>query len=152
MVQLLPGGGTGRITEGNDFVVKRNQEEAVIGNYGRENDPSLLEYVQAHGDERASLRIIGLLILLDGHAVIDHVAQVLYDHPNHHERIFHALLLLGEEAEEVLLEMLHDPDAPAILRAEAASLLGIVAPNVDIREYPSILGEYSLLTDPSLRL
>src|SRR5260370_14763573 len=108
-------------------------EEKVLAHHDREMIPSLLENVEAPGTERASLRIIGLLILLDGHAVIDHVAQVLYDHPNHHERIFHALLLLGEEAEEVLLEMLHDPDAPAILRAEAASLLGIVAPNMDIR-------------------
>jgi len=144
LVQLLQSDEPDDITMAMTLLLERIHEEALLAHHDREMIPSLLEYVQAHGDERASLRITGLLVLLDGHAVIDHVAQVLYDHPNHHERIFHALLLLGEEAEEVLLEMLHDPDAPAILRAEAASLLGIGAPNVDIREYARMLGEYGL--------
>jgi HEAT repeat protein len=144
LVQLLQSDEPDDITMAMTLLLERIHEEALLAHHDREMIPSLLEYVQAHGDERASLRITGLLVLLDGHAVIDHVAQVLYDHPNHHERIFHALLLLGEEAEEVLLEILHDPDAPAILRAEAASLLGIGAPNVDIREYARMLGEYGL--------
>jgi len=150
LVQLLQSDEPDDITMAMTLLLERIHEETLLAHHDREMIPSLLEYVQAHGDERASLRIIGLLILLDGHAVIDHVAQVLYDHPNHHERIFHALLLLGEEAEEVLLEMLHDPDAPAILRAEAASLLGIVAPNVDIREYARMLGEYGLWAGQSV--
>ena len=150
LVQLLQSDEPDDITMAMTLLLERIHEETLLAHHDREMIPSLLEYVQAHGDERASLRITGLLILLDGHAVIDHVAQVLYDHPNHHERIFHALLLLGEEAEEVLLEMLHDPDAPAILRAEAASLLGIVAPNVDIREYARMLGEYGLWAGQSV--
>jgi HEAT repeat protein len=150
LVQLLRSDEPDDITMAMTLLLERIHEETLLTHHDREMIPSLLEYVQAHGDERASLRIIGLLILLDGHAVIDHVTQVLYDHPNHHERIFHALLLLGEEAEEVLLEMLHDPDVPAILRAEAASLLGIVAPNVDIREYARMLGEYGLWAGQSV--
>src|SRR5713101_1728698 len=150
LVQFLQSDEPDDITMAMTLLLERIHEETLLAHHDREMIPSLLEHVQAHGDERASLRIIGLLILLDGHAVIDHVAQVLYDHPNHHERIFHALLLLGEEAEEVLLKMLHDPDAPAILRAEAASLLGIVAPNVDIREYARMLGEYGLWAGQSV--
>jgi HEAT repeat protein len=150
LVQLLRSNEPDDITMAMTLLLERIHGEALLAHHDREMIPSLLEYVQAHGDEQASLRIIGLLILLDRNAIIDHVTQVLYDYPNHHERIFHALLLLGEEAEEVLLEMLHDPDAPAILRAEAASLLGMVAPNVDIREYARMLGEYGLWAGQSV--
>ncbi|HKF39311.1 MAG TPA: HEAT repeat domain-containing protein, partial [Ktedonobacteraceae bacterium] len=150
LVQLLRSDEPDDITMAMTLLLERIHEEARLSHHEREMIPSLLEHVQAHGDERASLRIIGLLILLDGHAVIDHVTQVLYDYPNHHERILHALLLLGEEAEEVLLEMLHDPDMPAILRAEAAGLLGMVAPNVDIREYARMPGEYGLWAGQSV--
>jgi len=76
--------------------------------------------------------------------VIDHMAQVLYDYPNHQERLIQAFLLLGEDADEVLLDMLHDPTAPANLRAEAAGVLGMIAPHAEIREYARMTGEYGL--------
>jgi len=103
-----------------------------------------LEHVQTHSDERASLRIMALLLLLGGNSVVDHLQEVLYNYPNHQQLFIYAFLLLGEEGAEVLLEMLHDNEAPALLRAEAAGLLGILAPNVDISESASMLAEYGL--------
>jgi len=40
--------------------------------------------------------------------------------------------------------MLHDPDAPLLLRAEAAGMLGVIAPRMDIREYAKMLADYGL--------
>ncbi len=150
LVQLLQDNEPDNITMAVTLLLERIHDEALQAHHDHEMIPALLEYVQTHGDERASLRIMALLVLLDGHAIIDHVTQVLYDYPNHDARILYALLLLGEEAEEALLEMLHDSDAPAMLRAEAAGLLGIFAPNIDIREYARMLGEYGLWAGQSV--
>ena len=65
--------------------------------------PALLEYVQTHADERASLRIMALLLLLGWGTIIDAMTQVLYDYPNHQERLVQAFLLLGEEAKDALV-------------------------------------------------
>src|SRR5260370_33495062 len=40
--------------------------------------------------------------------------------------------------------MLHDPDAPPLLRAETAGILGMLTPRMDIREYAKMLVEYGL--------
>ncbi|HEX9132674.1 MAG TPA: hypothetical protein VF844_10300, partial [Ktedonobacteraceae bacterium] len=131
---------------------ERINDETLRANGEHEMVPALLEHVQTYSDERASLRIIALLLLLGGNTVVDHITEVLYNYPNHQQLFIYAFLLLGEEGEEVLLEMLHDPEAPTLLRAEAASLLGILAPNVDIRESASMLAEYGLWAGQSAGL
>jgi hypothetical protein len=72
------------------------------------------------------------------------MTDVLYNYPIHQQILVYAFLLLGDEGVEALLEALYDPETPTLLRAEVASLVGILAPNVDIREYASMLGEYGL--------
>ena len=144
LVQLLQSSEPDNISMALALLLERIHDEALQSNGEHEMIPALLEHVQTHSDERASLRIIALLLLLGGPTVIEHLTQVLYDYPNHQRLLVYAFLLLGEEGEEMLLEILHDPDASTMLRAEAASLLGILAPNVDIREYAMMLGEYGL--------
>jgi HEAT repeat protein len=144
LVQLLQSNEPDNISMALALLLERIHDEALQSNTEHEMIPALLEHVQTHSDEKASLRIIALLLLLGGPTVIEHITQVLYDYPNHQRLLIYAFLLLGEEGEEMLLEILHDPDASTMLRAEAASLLGILAPNVDIREYARMLGEYGL--------
>jgi HEAT repeat protein len=150
LVQLLQSNEPDDISMALALLLERMHDEALQSNGEHEMMPALLEHVQTHSDERASLRIIALLLLLGGPTVIERITQVLYDYPNHQRLLVYAFLLLGEEGEEMLLEILHDPEASTMLRAEAASLLGILAPNVDIREYARMLGEYGLWAGQSV--
>ncbi len=144
LVQLLSSDEPEDISMALALLLERIHDEALLPDQGHEMIPVLLEYVQTHAAERAGHRVLTLLLLLGGRTVVDFITQVLYDYPNHQERLLYALLLLGEEAEESLLEILHDSGATAQLRAEAAAVLGLQAPHVDIREYASMLPEYGL--------
>jgi HEAT repeat protein len=144
LVRLLKSTNPDDISMALALLIERINDESLQANGEHEMVPALLEHVQTHSDERASLRIMALLLLLGGNSVVDHLQEVLYNYPNHQQLFIYAFLLLGEEGAEVLLEMLHDNEAPALLRAEAAGLLGILAPNVDISESASMLAEYGL--------
>ncbi len=144
LVRLLKSSDPDDISMALSLLIERINDEELQANAGHEMVPALLEHVQTHSDERASLRIMALLLLLGGNTVVDHIQEVLYNYPNHQQIFIYAFLLLGEEGEEVLLEMLHDNEAPTLLRAEAAGLLGILVPNVDIRETAGMLAEYGL--------
>ncbi len=150
LVQLLKSSEPDDISMALALLLERIHDEALQANGEHEMIPALLEHVQTHSDERASLRIIALLLLLGGNTVIEYLTQVLYDYPNHQRLLAYAFLLLGEDGEEVLLEVLHDPEAATMLRAEAAGLLGILAPNVDIREYARMIGEYGIWAGQSV--
>jgi HEAT repeat protein/phage shock protein A len=144
LVELLKSNESDKISMALVLLLERIHDEALQPNSEHEMIPALLEHVLTHSDEQASLRVLALLLLLGAGMVIDHMAQVLYDYPNHQERLIQAFLLLGEDADEVLLDMLHDPTAPANLRAEAAGVLGMIAPHAEIREYARMTGEYGL--------
>ncbi len=144
LVHLLKSSDPDDISMALALLIERINDETIQADREHEMVPALLEHVQTHSDELASLRIVALLLLLGGNVVIDHMTDVLYNYPNHQQILVYAFLLLGDEGVEALLEILYDPDTPTLLRAEAASLLGILAPNVDIREYASMLSEYGL--------
>jgi HEAT repeat protein len=144
LVRLLNSNNTDDISMALALLIERINDEILQSQDEHEMIPALLEHVQTNSDERASLRIMALLLLLGGDVVIDQIVEVLYNYPNHQQLLVNAFLLLGEEGEEMLLEILHDQDAQTLLRAESASLLGIIAPNVDIRESARMLAEYGL--------
>ena len=144
LVELLKSNESDKISMALTLLLERIHDEALQPNSEHEMVPALLEHALTHSDEQASLRVLALLLLLGAGMVMDHMVQVLYDYPNHQERLIQAFLLLGEDAEEVLLDMLHDPAAPANLRAEAAGVLGMIAPHPDIREYARMTAEYGL--------
>jgi len=150
LVRLLMSNKSDDISMALALLFERINDEALLANGEHEMIPALLEHVQTHSDEQTNLRIIALLLLLGGGTVVDYITQALYDFPNHQHLLVYAFLLLGEEGEEVLLEIIHDPEATATLRAEAAGLLGLLAPNVDIREYARMLGEYGLWAGQSV--
>lgn len=144
LVELLASNEPDHITMALTLLLERIHDEAAQPHTDQEMIPALLEHVQMHGDEVSSLRIISLLLLLGWNTIIEYMAQVLYDFPNHSERLVHAFLLLGEEAQEVLLDMLHNASTPSRLRGEVASVLGMLAEYEDVDEYARTLGEYGL--------
>jgi HEAT repeat protein len=144
LVELLSSNTPGDIAMALSLMLERIHDEALLPGNEHEMIPVLLEYIQTRGDERVSQRLLALLLLIGGSAVVDFIAQVLYEYPHHQPRLLHALLLLGEEAEETLLELLHDPNAPVTLRAEAAGMLGLLSAHPDVREYAKMLPEYGL--------
>ncbi len=144
LVQLLSSDFPDDISMALTLLMERIHDENAQDEREPEMIPILLEHAQMHSDQRASLRILALVLLLGGHTATDSLEHVLYDFPNHSKIFLYAFLLLGEFAEETLLEMLHDPDAPPLLRAEASGILGMIAPRMDIREYAKMLVEYGL--------
>ncbi len=120
-----------------------HDEEQQPGNAG-EMLPALLEHVQSSGEERASLRIMALLILLGGPMVAQALIDALYGNPQSHELLFQAFLLLGQGMEADLLAILRDDSAPTRLQAEASGILGIRVPHRDVREHALSLSKYGL--------
>jgi len=88
--------------------------------------PELLEYIQTHDVERTNLRVLALLLMLDEDAVADHLIQALEEYPNHRPQLSYALLLLGSRTHELLAEVFRDAETSPALRAEAATILGMV--------------------------
>jgi HEAT repeat protein len=152
LVHLLKSNDSDDLSMALALLIERINDEVIQADKGHEMVPALLEQVQTHSDERASHRIVALLLLLGGNVVIEHLIDVLYSYPIHQQILVHALLLLGNEGVEALLDVLYDPDTPPLLRAEVVSLLGILAPNMDIREYASMIGEYGLWAGQSAGL
>ncbi len=144
LVKLLTSDDSQDITMALTLLLERIHDEAAQPDVDQEMIPALLEYVQTHADERASLRIIALLLLLGWGTIIDAMTQVLYDYPNHQERLVQAFLLLGEEAGDALVEILRDPDAPPKLHAEVAGVLGMLTQHADVSQYASTIGNYGL--------
>jgi len=125
------------------LLLERISGEAALSRQDQEMMRALLEYVQTQADERATQRIIALLLLVGGSDVASYIAWGLYhyaDRPNHQERLVRMLLLLGEEAEETLLEMLRYRDTPAELLAEVVSVLGMMTPDQEVYEYARTIG------------
>jgi len=126
------------------LLLERIHDENALPHASHEMIPALLEHVQTHGGEHTSLRIIALLLLLGGSAVIDHLIQVLYTYPTHQDLLVYAFLLLGGEGEEALLEVLHDPNTPSRLYAEVIGILGMLAPYQEVSERAQTLSTYGL--------
>jgi len=144
LVKLLTSDDSQDITMALTLLLERIHDEAAQPDTDQEMIPALLEYVQTHADERASLRIIALLLLLGWGTIIDSITQVLYDYPNHQERLVQAFLLLGEEAKDVLVEILRDSDAPPKLHAEVVGILGMMTQHEAVYQYASTIGDYGL--------
>ena len=138
---------TSHMLQRRNVPISTGQQAAQSTQANQEMIPALLEYVQVHDREIASLRVIALLFLLGGDVVVRNLVHVLYDNPDHHEQLAHAFLFLGEEARKALADILNDTDAPAGLRAEAVSMLGLLGPEREVYEYAQSLSTYGLTTN-----
>jgi HEAT repeat protein len=125
------------------LLLERIADEATLPRTNQEMIQALLEYLQTQSEERATQRIIALLLLVGGSDVANHIAWGLYHYhnqPGHQEQLTQAFLLLGKEAEEVLLEMLRYRAIPPELLAEVVGVLGMMTPHQDVYEYTKAIG------------
>ena len=130
------------------LLVERIHDESALPSANQEMVPTLLEYVQIHEGERISMRIAALLMLLGGESVVNHIIQILYDHPEEYlypEQLLSILLFLRRQSEGMLEGLLNDPQAPTLLRAEAIALLGMMGHVKDVVDYAQSLSTYGLL-------
>ncbi len=129
------------------LLLERIHDEVKLPIANQEMIPALLEYVQIHERERTSLRVIALLLLLGGEAVVKHFVKVLYEYPEHYEQLAYAFLFLGEEGYSALESIVDDPQAPAKLRGEAISVLGLLGSNNDVYGYAQSLSNFGIVNN-----
>jgi HEAT repeat protein len=125
------------------LLLERIVSEAMLSRTDQEMIRALLEHVQTQNDDHTTRRIIALLLLVGGSDVANHIAWGLYhyhDQPGHQEKLTQAFLLLGNVAEEVLLEMLRYRATPPELLCEVVGVLGMMAPHQEVYEYTKAVG------------
>ena len=104
----------------------------------------LVEYVQTHDLTEINLRVIALLLLLGDSAVIEQFVQTLDEYPQQHKQLLYALMLLGEQAQEVLHEKFQQTETSTALRAEIAAILGMTSAPESVLEYVRHIARYGL--------
>ncbi len=145
LVELLTSARQEEISMALALLLERIHDEYLQPGHTGEMLPALLEYVQVSNNERASLRILALLILLGGPVVIGALIDALYAHPQGHTHLISALLLLGQGVEAEILTILRDPDAPAQLQAEVVGILAMRAPQQqEVQKRALSLSEHGL--------
>ena len=131
------------------LLMERVKDEQALSLANQEMIPALLDYVQIHGREQASLRILALLFLLGSDVVIKQLARELYDRSEHHEMLVYAFLFLGEGTRDILQSIVNDPQAAVELRSEAIAMLGLLQPTPEVMNYAQSLSQYGLFTRQS---
>lgn len=144
LVTLLNSARQEDISMALSLLLERIHDEALQPGRAGEMLPALLEHVQSASEERASLRILALLILLGGPAVTRALIDALYANAQNHALLTQTFLLLGQGVEGDLLAVLRDADAPMQLQAEIAGILAMRVPARDIRERALSLSEHGL--------
>lgn len=144
LVELLTSARQEEISMALALLLERIHDEALQTGHAGEMLPALLEHVQSSSDERASLRILALLVLIGGPAVIQALVDALYANPQHHEYLILAFLWLGQRGEAELHAVQRDPAAPARLQAEVAGILAMRSPHKDVLAHARSLSEHGL--------
>jgi HEAT repeat protein len=126
------------------LLLDRVHDEAVQHYADQSMLQVLVEYVQTHGVEETNLRVISLLLLLGDHGILDQLVQALDEYSQHRRQLIHALLLLGEQAQETLLNIFQMAGISPELRAEIAAILGMTSAPEIIAAYAQNLSQYGL--------
>ncbi len=132
------------ITMAVTLLLERIRDEAEQHYADQVMIPELITYVQTNSVEKTNLRIIALLLLLGEQVIKDHLMQALEDLQQPRKQIIYALLLLGEETQEVLLDLFNEPDTSIEMRAELAMVLGMVSAPEIVAEYAQNISKYGL--------
>ena len=144
LVALLTSARQEDISMALSLLLERIHNEALQPGRVGEMLPALLEYVQSSSDERASLRILALFVLLGGPVVTQSLLDALYSNDQGHAHLVQSFLLLGQGVEAELLSVLRDSGAPAPLQAEVAGVLAMRVPARDVQERALSLSEHGL--------
>lgn len=151
LVTLLSGTRREDIAMAFSLLLERIHDEAFAPGRAGEMLPALLEHVQSSADERASLRILALFILLGGPVVAQALLAALHANEQGHARLIQTFLLLGQGVEADLLSVVRDTSAPAQVQAEVAGILAMRVPGRDVQERALSLSEYGLWAGRSAR-
>ncbi len=144
LVQLVSSSRAGDMATALALMVERINDEKSLPATTQEMIPALLEYVQVHEQEPASLRILAMLLLFGGEPVVKHLSREVSDHPEHHELLAYAFLFLGDEARSTLASMVNDVNAEPEVRAEAMAMLGLLRPTPDVFDYAQSMSKHGL--------
>jgi hypothetical protein len=129
------------------LLLERVHDEAVQHYADQSMLQVLVEYIQTHGVEETNLRVISLLLLLGDHGILNQLVQALDEYSQHRRQLIHALLLLGEQAQETLLNIFQMAGTSPELRAEIAAILGMTSAPEIVAEYAQSLSHYGLASD-----
>ncbi|GCE20514.1 hypothetical protein [Dictyobacter kobayashii] len=144
LVSLLVGDDRDDIAMAVSLLLERIHEEAKLPYQEHVMVPELIEFVQTSTVQETNLRIMALLLLLGEQTVIDHMVQALIDNPLQRKQLVYLFLLLGPKTQHLLLEVFDDPDSPAALRAEVASLLSMTIAPEDVKDYVYNIDRYGI--------
>jgi HEAT repeat protein len=144
LIDLLMSEKPEHITMATTLLLERIYDDTIQSYADREMIPELIEYVQTHGVQETNLRIIALLLLLGEHSILDHLIQALDDFPQQRQQFLHIFLLLGTESQEALLEVFSDPTITTELRAETATVLGMMTAPQVVVDYAQSVSTYGL--------
>jgi hypothetical protein len=104
----------------------------------------LVTYVQTYGVEKTNQRVLALLLLLGDYRVVDQLITTLDEYPQHRKQLLYALLLLGEEAQDMLLTLFQNAATSPTLRAGIAAILGMTtAPDI-VADYAQSLARHGI--------
>lgn len=144
LVVLLTSARPEEISMALALLLERIHDETLQSGRASEMLPALLEYVQSSSDERASLRILALLLLLGGPLVAQPLVDALYANAQGHEHLVQAFLLLGQGVEGDLQAILQDDSASNQLQAEVAGILAMRFAGAEMQELALNLSEHGL--------
>jgi HEAT repeat protein len=144
LVALLTGARSEDISMALSLLLERIHDESLQPGRMGEMLPALLEHVQSSSDERASLRILALFILLGGPVVAQVLLDALHASDQGHAQLTQTFLLLGQGVEADLLGVVRDSAAPAQLQAEVAGILAMRVPTRDVLDRALSLNEHGL--------
>ncbi|TMC23210.1 MAG: hypothetical protein E6J34_03465, partial [Chloroflexi bacterium] len=134
------------------LLLERIRHEATHHYADREMIPLLIEYMQTHKKDATNLRILALLLLVGEQAIIDHLVQALSEYPRHRKQLVYVFLLLGNSAQDLLLNVFNDPDTKVEVRAELATVLGMIDAPEAVADYAQNISAYGIGTTHGLAL
>ncbi|GHO84464.1 HEAT repeat domain-containing protein [Dictyobacter formicarum] len=144
LVSLLVSDDRDDIAMAVSLLLARIHEEAKLQYQEHVMVPELIEFVQTSTIQETNLRVMALLLLLGEQAIIDHMVQALIDNPLQPRQLVYLFLLLGSKTQHLLLEVFDDPDSPAALRAEIASVLSMTIAPEDVKDYVYNIDRYGI--------
>ncbi|MBO0780251.1 MAG: HEAT repeat domain-containing protein [Ktedonobacteraceae bacterium] len=144
LIALLTGHKPDDIAMAASLLLERIHDEAAQNYADRTMVSELVEYIQVHGVDETNLRVIGLLLLLGEQVVSRPLIQALDEYPQQRRQLIYSLLLLGDDAQLALLDRFMNAGTPEQLRAEIASVLGMVSAPDEVEEEAQKLSLYGL--------
>jgi HEAT repeat protein len=107
--------------------------------------PELIAYVESQQMNTTNLRIIALLLLLGEQAFFDHLLDAVEKTSQPRNHLLYIFLLLSDKSQQAILDTFEDPDTSNSLRAELATVLGLLKTPRVITDYAQRVSLYGLV-------